>query len=451
MKLTYTSNSKLVMLSCATYKSCTIDGENDWGNKNFMNAISSLFENDNWLHNKKDFFIEKLDGEDNYNYKESCAGPCSTNFKVIDVYQNMRDFHFYRFFDFEVIKSSEVQKEFWSVNGITSNIVFDRAGVFLLVTEIDLDINENRLFEALSEIYDEKNIAKNIGIYFEINDLFRKSEKRINNFFHSVDPTRNVDVHFDIAFTHPIFMTSLESAPNLYSFFKNEEMEFEQDRGLSTSYRNAFFHAGWNYSIACNLSREAFSKVIEFISVCQSQYFMLEYYKKFFSTEFSSAFKRRNDLNRKDILSADLVSAVFYDLRAKTNAFRSKLFPKYKGEMDGLLNRWNCNEDIRIVEGNISSINELKNNFHQTKVEEQNSRQNMALTFIGLFQILTLFGAVATIFDLGAKDKYVLILAVGFVAASYLYFGAKSDFKKISHVFALLSLSFCAIVLWAKF
>lgn len=331
------------------------------------------------------------------------------------------------------------------IENCKADLLYDSHAFFTIIYEVTINYDSNYSENTIIlEIFKKREIFKNLGITLNVENCKDLAISKIKTILEGINLNINPDsIQFEDDNTLPfiLFPVGFEVDQNQ---FRNEEVSSsigEKSR-LSTDYENAFFHPGWNYTVASGFPREVFINLIQMTIKAQSFFFSLGYMKSYYTRELNKTLKERDSIAEFHVDTAEDVQLAFYDLLAKFYSFKNKLFPKYHLEFCALMDRWHCDEDIENIKSYIELDLQSKNRIHSSRVEKQNDRQNKALTFIALVQLISIYGAFADGNAIFSESKMLFLAGTfAWTISLFAYLMVSKYFKWAILYLAVTSLS----------
>ncbi|QCF27207.1 hypothetical protein [Hydrocarboniclastica marina] len=374
--------TKVFLLSCGQYTT----------KKNFITALFSLI-------NRSDQNAEhvRLDG-DRVLYDETSGSVTLSTLNAATAIDMARHYSMFVIPGFRK-EVSFGQGDNGPVQRVESNLFYDEDGCFLVVTEVDMAFAPDSDSESICKyVLARREVFANLGLVDYMEGIFRQAEAAVHEVVSAREKKFPKDgVRFSQECTLPLLVSEAEMSNGVLERFRNEESlkSISCREGIDSEYPEAFFHPGWNYTVALNLPPQVCLNLLQIMIRCQCLFFCLGYFKTYFQDEFRIASDRRHIMGHREVEEADRVRLAFHDLSARYFAFQNKLFPKYHDEAVRLLQRWHCYDDLENIEKYIDLNFQAKERLHNTNLERQNEKQNYALALIAVFQVLAIFGALS--------------------------------------------------------
>lgn len=384
-----------------------------------------------------------LDGR-KVNYEESNDTPNLQDLSAIEAINRARGFSMCvcSGFDEPQLNLSMFSDDIF-LDSVKSNLLHDSHGCFCIIYDIEVVYHNNIsepdllkfLFKGRDSIsnlgLDEYREQRNSGALEIVKNLF--SEQGIN--------VSSDALKFERDCTLP-FVVFADSCDIGRSLFKNEENidALKLENGLALGYEGSFFYPGWNYTVASGFPFEVLQNLTQMMIVAQTFFFNLGYMKSYFSEELGKTLRNSGEINERKVDSAQEVRLAFYDLISKYNTYKNKLFPKYYAEFNSLLERWHCNDDVVDIKEYIELDLQSKDRLHTANIERQNERQNKALIFIALIQLISIYGAFADGESLFSSDGALFALGTVTWVSSLLVFLLVSKLYKWALIFGIFAL-----------
>ncbi len=282
------------------------------------------------------------------------------------------------------------------VTKLEHHLFHDSHAFFCLVTEVEMAYARDLPGQqALSAIFHERRMFDNLGIRACIGKTRDAACAKVAELVSTPAAAVAADrIRFRDDDTLPFIMFA-DAGDIDRRHFGNEEIiaSVRTEEALAGDYPGAFFYPGWNYTVASRLPREVLLNLLQMMLAAQAFYASLGYLKAYFSRELARTVRYRNRIGRRHVDTAEEVQLAFYNLLARFNTYRNHLFPKYHDELDRLMHRWHCDCDIEDIKEYIELNIQAKQRIQSASIELQNKRQNQALTFIALVQIISIYGA----------------------------------------------------------
>ena len=301
------------------------------------------------------------------------------------------------------------------LHNLNHELVYDSHACFLVITQLEMSLVEGENpTDAINRVFEGRALFANLGLEEHMTEVFEEASQRVARVLKRINPEStlsNRNLAFCSENTLPMLMCN-QGLEQLAGRFKNEEQlsTVPHPHSIGTDYPGAFFHPGWNYTLACGFPYEVSLNLLQIMIRCQSFFFCLGYTKRYFAQEFSATLGSKDRVDEAAVDHAETMRLAFYDLLSNFNSFKNKLFPKYYEEADRLLVRWHCDEDVAHIKEYIELNFQAKHRLHNARIERQNERQNRALAFIAVLQVVTLYGAFAD--GLNLRNESNLLFAV---------------------------------------
>lgn len=332
------------------------------------------------------------------------------------------------------------------LHNLNHELVYDNHACFLVITQLEMSLAEGASAkDAISHLFEGRALFANLGLEEHMTEVFRQASERVAKVLKRINPESTLSSR-NLAFcsenTLPMLICN-RGLEQLTESFKNEERlaTLPHPHSIGTDYPGAFFHPGWNYTLACGFPYEVLVNLLQIMIRCQSFFFCLGYTKRYFAREFSATLGRKDTVDEAAVDHAETMRLAFYDLLSNFNSFKNKLFPKYYEEADRLLARWHCDEDVTHIKEYIELNFQAKHRLHNARVERQNERQNKALAFIAVLQVVTLYGAFADGLDLRNQSNLLFAVSSGAWLALLYAFLLLSRYLKTALALSALLLS----------
>ena len=404
--MTTTTRFKLFLLSSVDYTN-TRPGQNAY--------LEALFTTLNAEQNPGPG--EQLLNADQVFYRESDQSDLF-DVEAISAIDRARGASMIRVQDFSQNHSLERPLGALQLHNLNHELVYDNHACFLVMTQLELSLvqGENAT-DAINYMFEDRALFANLELEEHMTKVFREASERVAKVLTRINPESTLSSH-NLAFcsenTLPMLLCNrgLEQSAEL---FKNEERlsTLPHPHSISTEYPGAFFHPGWNYTLACGCPYEVSVNLLQIMIRCQTFFFCLGYTKRYFAREFNATLGSKDTVDEAAVDHAETMRLAFYDLLSNFNSFKNKLFPKYYEEADRLLARWHCDEDVIHIKDYIELNFQAKHRLHNARVERQNERQNKALAFIAVLQVVTLYGAFADGLALRNQDNLLFAISSG--------------------------------------
>jgi len=304
------------------------------------------------------------------------------------------------------------------LHNLNHELVYDNHACFLVITQLEMSLAEGEnATDAINHLFKGRALFANLGLEEHMEAVFREASERVAEVLKRINPESTLSSR-NLAFcsenTLPMLLCN-RGLEQLTERFKNEERlsTVPHPHSIGTDYPGAFFHPGWNYTLACGFPYEVSVNLLQIMIRCQSFFFCLGYTKRYFAQEFSTTLGRKDTVDEAAVDHAETMRLAFYDLLSNFNSFKNKLFPKYYEEADRLLSRWHCDEDVGDIKEYIELNFQAKHRLHNARIERQNERQNRALAFIAVLQVVTLYGAFADGLTLRHESNLLFAVSSG--------------------------------------
>lgn len=332
----------------------------------------------------------------------------------------------------------------FTVRRVTNELLYDRHGCFLVISEVEIVVpNPTDLPAVMARIFAGRRTFANIGIAGHMADVFERAANTVVGIVNARtegDPLSRSDIGFCEENTLPLLLCDTAFEVPLESFHNEERLaSIPHPESIGHDYPGAFFHPGWNYTVACGFPFEVCVNLVQMMVRCQAFFFCLSYMKGYFANEFGETVRGDGWVEEADVETAERVRLAFYDLVSRFNRYRNKLFPKYHAEVDRLLDRWRCSDDIGHIKEYIELNFQAKSRLHNARVELQNERQNKALVFIAVLQVIAIYGAFADGLSLYGSSGWLFALSTaGWVAALFAFLLLSRYFRTAAFAAVLL-------------
>lgn len=398
---------RIILLSCAEYPD----------NDQFHSAVTTLSASSIAEHG----FARLQDTRLHYSETRALADPAKVN--AFEAIESARNFHVYHGGSLGADQPAPGNGE---PPRIRSELVFDETACFMLVTEVLMAVDGTEdLVSAADKAFQGRALFRNLGILDEMTDVFRNASAVVADIVNQLRKKPLLaagDIVFSEESTLPLLVSDLKNTHGVERVFDNEELNsgFQEDTGLTGAYSGSLFYAGWNYTIATHFPPEVMTDIISLVARSQMAYFSLRHFKDYFETEFSETIRNMKSLKRHDIEDAERIRLIYYDMTARMDRYVNSLFPKYRKEVERLLERWNCSEDRNNIKNYIQLNADIKENIHNKKMERSNERQNRALAIIALLQLVSLYESIDTAYTLSHTQSFLFYLGTGVIAVSVL-------------------------------
>lgn len=383
-----------------------------------------------------------LDGT-RVNYEESGGLPNLEDVSAFEAIDRARGFSMCASTEFgEPDLNLEAVSEDFSVDSVKSNLFYDSHGCFCIIYEIVIQYSEDMVeSDLLKVLFKGRDSIPNLGL-----QKYRESRnKDALKIIEEIVAGQGIklsggSLKFEVDNTLP-FIVFPDACDIDRSQFKNEESlsGFKSGSNIALDYEGSFFYPGWNYTIASGLPVEVLLNLTQMLIRAQTFFFNLGYMKSYFSEELGKTIKNKEVINERKVDSAEEVRLAFYDLVSKFNTYKNKLFPKYHKELSDLLERWHCNDDVVDIKEYIELDLQSKDRIHTANIERQNERQNRALIFIALIQLISIYGAFSDGEHLFTSDSTLFILGTFTWVSSLLVFLLVSKFYRWAILFSIFT------------
>lgn len=332
-------------------------------------------------------------------YSESCTDPDVSEISVERAINMAREFSMCSVKNFsEAYHPTEQDRSNFHIASCQANLLYDSHAFFAIVYDITLTYeageSENSI---ISAIFSNRDILGNLEITEYVNNCRMLAIEKIYGILQEVGlDIKPGTIQFKDDSTLPfiLFSSSFEVDRSL---FKNEEVvsTIGESNHITSDYAGSFFHPGWNYTVACGLPYEVLVNLVQMMIRAQSFFFSLGYMKSYYTEELGRTIKEKNSVEEFHVGTAEDIQLAFYKLLAQFNSYKNMIFPKYHKEFCALMDRWHCDDDIDDIKSYIGLDLQSKERIHSKKIEKQNDRQNNALAFIALIQLISIYGAFA--------------------------------------------------------
>lgn len=330
------------------------------------------------------------------------------------------------------------------VESCEANLLYDSHAFFAIIYEIKINYNaESSENDVIASIFKNRDIFENLNISEHAKECKNLATDKIEAIVKGVGvdiDSENIQFEDDNTLPFILFPVGFEVDRNQ---FRNEEAlsSIGEKSQLAADYKNAFFHPGWNYTVASGFPKEVFINLIQMTIKAQSFFFSLAYMKAYYTKELNKTISQRDSIAEFHVDIAGDVQLAFYDMLAKFYSYKNKLFPKYHVEFCALMDRWHCDEDIGKIKSYIDLDLQSKNRIHSAKIEKQNDRQNKALVFIALIQLVSVYGALADGNTIFLENKTLFLFGTVAWMVSIFVFLMVSNYLKLS-IFYLAAMFF---------
>lgn len=379
-------------------------------------------------------------------YSESKDTPDVSDISVETAINMAREFSMCSVTDFaDPFYPIESSSRAFQVSRCQANLFYDSHAFFAIIYDItisyDCGVSENQVLE---EVFNNRDILRNLDIEKYVESCRRLAVSKIHQIFKGLALNIKPDgIRFDGDSTLPFIMFPKGFEVDRRQF-RNEEIisSIGESSQISSDYEMSFFHPGWNYTIASGFPYEVLINFVQMMVRAQSFFFSLTYIKSYYARELSRTVKQKDSILEFHVDTAEDVQLAFYSLLAQFNSYKNKMFPKYHHEFCVLMQRWHCDDDVENVKNYIELDIQSKDRIHSSKVEKQNDRQNKALTFIALVQVISIYGAFSDGNAIFNDNKFIFMVGTLFWSISILvYLIVSKYFKWAIAYFILVSIS----------
>ncbi len=437
-----TKKCKLFLMSSVTYKGTT---ENE---DSYIGVMRSFISKYPEIQKESDLYTHLNGNNVFYNESENIADVDQVS--VLTAINMAREFSMCSVDNFaEPYTLPENEHSNVNISDCQAYLLYDSHAFFTIIYEIKINYGEDESpNELISLIFKDRKIFENINIQNFVDNCKVLAKKRIVDIIREsnvIIDSENIKFEDDNTLPFLIFPHAFVVDRNQ---FRNEESihSIGKQHGIASSYKNCFFHPGWNYTIASGFPIEVFINLLQMTIRAQSFFFSLGYMKTYYTRELTKTINEKDTIAEFDVDTAEDVQLAFYDLLAKFNTYKNKLFPKYHIELCALLNRWHCDSDIDNIKSYIELDIQSKDRIHRSKIEKQNDRQNKALTFIALVQLISIYGAFADGNAIFASNTLLFLISTATWTVSLVIYLMVSKYFKWGAIF----LAVTAIpLLWA--
>lgn len=283
---------------------------------------------------------------------------------------------------------------FFAINDVKASVFFNAHAFIFLGYEITLEYaNQTNIKGLIQEIFKDRDLFQNLGLSEVHNDNSKYLIEKLHSICqqNGLNP-RKGDIKLELDNTLPALFLP-KATCDLYELFRNEETrnQFESNRVLMCSNdEDYFFHVGWNYTVAAGFPREVFRNLLHVITACQGYFFTLFGLKGYYTHELKRVIENSEKLSSFHVEKAESVQLAFAHTTSSFHEYKSRLFPKYREEVNNILERWNCNEDVE-------KIKDLIDLDLQAKQKKNSKRVESVLFALALFQLLGMFGILSEI------------------------------------------------------
>lgn len=316
---------------------------------------------------------------------------------------------------FEIdIGKCEPHSSIFSIKSIKASLFFDAHAFIFLGYDISLEYDAACDIKALAkEIFKGRDLFANLGL----SRVHRESSEYCLNKLHRVCRNNGLhpkkgDINLEPDSTLPALFLP-KSTAELYELFQNEETraQFESNQILTHHNHQAqFFHVGWNYTVAAGFSKETFITLLHVITACQGYFFTLLNLKRYYNHEIKRVIELSETISEDQVKKAESARLAFAHTLSSFHEYKSRLFPKYREEVNNILHRWNCNEDVQ----NIRELIELD---LQAKQKKSTDRLQSVLFLLAFFQLLGLFSVFSEVNKLFVESRGLLNLSLFTIAS----------------------------------
>jgi hypothetical protein len=342
------------------------------------------------------------------------------------------------------LQKCEHVSDIFHVEDIRASVFFDAHAFIFLAYEITLTYPSDTDSKALIQgLFKGRALYGNLGIKKLHEAHANYLTKKIHSFFLKNNFQINLnEINLKEDYTLPaLFLPN--SSDDLYDLFENEETkeQFESNQILTNSKKDkAVFHVGWNYTVAAGFSTETFITLLHLITACQGYYFTLLGLKSHYTQELKRVIENSDKLSSFHVKKAEGVQLAFAHTVSSFHEYKSRLYPKYREEVNNILSRWNCNEDVN----NIKELIELD---LQAKQKKNSERVESVLFILALFQIPGLISVFTASKELINSSLFLFGQFIFTITSLTIFFLILLKGKKRN---AWLFLLFAAIVLIAS-
>lgn len=287
--------------------------------------------------------------------------------------------------------------DIFSVEDIRASIFYDAHAYIFLAYELTIEYSSDLDVKCLvRSIFKDRKLFKNIGI----EELHKINSESLREKIYRVLVNQNIkldadEINFFEDYTLPaLFLPAMDG--DSYEFFSNEEnrQQLEKNHPLIDNFNDKkMFHVGWNYTIAAGFSTETFVTLLHLITACQAYYFTLLGLKSHYTNELKRVIENSEKLSSFHVKKAEGVQLAFAHTLSSFHEYKSRLYPKYREEVNNILTLWNCEEDVK-------NIKELIQLDLQSKQRKNSERVERVLFLLAIFQIPSLLSVFTAAKDL---------------------------------------------------
>lgn len=311
----------------------------------------------------------------------------------------------------KVETSSSLQKPFkqFLITQRDSSLVVDYHGNFLLIMGYTIEYNNDDEQELIAALFKNRAVIDNVNDrdWFATHEANVKQEvvEYVNTFTQKEKLTpENIELNPDAAF--PLLYSSSPASKNLPNLFKNEESleQRTKQNSLMHDYEKAFFHVGWNYTLASHFPEDVNEHIFSLLTKMQMSYYKLRYYKEYFNVVFNDILKNSEAIDSEQVDFFDKLKLNYNVFLANYYKYKYGLYPKYNEVMNNVERLWNMDKDTEILNQTFNAQTEFVNKKFSETSQRLNDKRNQTLNIIALLQIIAF---VSVIYDsLAFKEKW---------------------------------------------
>ncbi len=332
-----------------------------------------------------------------------------------------------------------------SLSGRESSLLVDLYGNFIFVIKYDAVIaDDSPLNDAVKAIFSGRNVINNFADGEWFSQMQTIVPEHVSAYVNHILgeqklSQQQVTLNPDAAF--PLLFSDAKASTELNELFANEEnvVQINEKNYLASGYDNAFFHVGWNYTLAANFPKEVNENIFVVMTKMQMSYYKFRHFKEFFEENFDSFYKDSYEIDSEKVDFFDRLQLRYYGFVSDYYKFKLGLFPKYHDEMDKVEKLWHIDQEMELMDKTFAAQSEYVNKRYNALIQDVNDKQNQSLNFIALLQIAAFISVLYDSFKFSQEwplSFTIVLFVVIFVLAiaTSLYFSIKrmKNQKKIN-------------------
>lgn len=276
-----------------------------------------------------------------------------------------------------------------------SALIMDEHGHFLFILSYQLSFDSQDALPAIHRLFRNRSVIDNLGQ----GDFFREMQKQVAqeivNYVNRLAAPKtlspdNVELNANAVF--PLLFSDTSAPENIQALFKNEENKAQrmESSPLGADYDGAFFHVGWNYTLALRFPREVNEQLFVILTKMQLSYYVFRHYKEYFEKTIKDLAKTSEAIDYEVVAFFDRLRIGYQGYFSQYAKFKLGLYPKYFVELEAVEKLWHVDRDIDLMSELFATQTEFVNKKHRDLTDRINLQQQRTLGAIAILQILAL-------------------------------------------------------------